>query len=295
MTILHKIAEKSFAINQAGRRFLQGCRSYPGGVVRGDLITSYWGFENFGDLITPFLLRKIGFTPVNSARVSFSDFVFVGSILDSIQDDYKGIILGSGFLNDRRPKKLHHANILALRGEYTKKLCGVTHDLPLGDGGLIFPYFVQERPEKQYKIGIIPHYSDALDVRVESWKKAFGSEATIINVLQDPEMVFHEVCSCQHIVSSSLHGLVFADSLGIPNLWMELSDLCGNKDFKFHDYYSAFGLRKVQFRPSGEESISELINRMNEPPAEVKKRMDELYELFISLPKLLSKSFRYRK
>lgn len=285
---MNKVIGKGFAVKQAVYRFVQGCLSYPGGIIRGNIITTYWGFNNFGDLITPFLLRKIGFTPVNSARVSFGNFVFVGSILDSIRDDYRGVILGSGFLNDRRPKNLRQAKILALRGEYTKRLCGISRDIPLGDGGLIFPYFIQARQEKRYKIGIIPHYSDALDQRVTQWKNRFGEQAKVINVLQHPERVFHEVCSCQNIVSSSLHGLVFADSLGIPNLWIELSDLCGNNDFKFNDYYSAFGVSREQFRPSGEESISCLIDRMNEPPSAVKERMEEIYRIFSSLPHLLT-------
>ena len=43
------------------------------------------------------------------------------------------------------------------------------------------------------------------------------------------------------ILSSSLHGLVAADSFGIPNIRMVCSDRIYGGDFKYDDYYSAFG------------------------------------------------------
>ena len=48
-----------------------------------------------------------------------------------------------------------------------------------------------------------------------------------------------DLTSCELIFSSSLHGLIVADSFGIPNIHMELSDKLVGGNFKFEDYYSS--------------------------------------------------------
>jgi len=218
--------------------------------------------------------------------VNSSEFLFVGSILDGIENDYLGIILGSGFLSSKTQKKLVKANVLGVRGKFSKRLLGIEDDVQLGDGGLILPKFFKSRPNKRYKLGIVPHYSDNKDGRITTWSRRFGDEVKIIDVLQSPERVFNEICSCEYIVSSSLHGLVVADSLGISNLWTVLSDLCGNGEFKFHDYYSAFGETRQPYFPSGEESINDLIGRMRKPADSVPDAIEKIYSLFLSLPDL---------
>ena len=50
--------------------------------------------------------------------------------------------------------------------------------------------------------------------------------------------------SCETIASSSLHGLIAADSFHIPNLWIKLSNRIIGNDFKYHDYYSSYGLEQ---------------------------------------------------
>ena len=56
-----------------------------------------------------------------------------------------------------------------------------------------------------------------------------------------------EISECEYIISTSLHGLIIADSYGIPNCWCEISDkILGNR-FKFHDYFSSFDTDRVVF------------------------------------------------
>lgn len=47
--------------------------------------------------------------------------------------------------------------------------------------------------------------------------------------------------SCKCILSSSLHGLIVADSFNIPNRWISLSEssLLEKQNFKYLDYYSS--------------------------------------------------------
>lgn len=46
--------------------------------------------------------------------------------------------------------------------------------------------------------------------------------------------------SCKCVLSSSLHGLIVADALGVPNRRIVLSDKIIGGDLKFDDYYSVY-------------------------------------------------------
>jgi len=274
-------------------RFTQQCVSYPIARIRGNGVTTLWGFGNFGDLITPILLRELGYTPINTSAER-CDLLLVGSILDCLPEDYAGVILGSGFLNEKNAKRLVRANILAVRGRLSRKLLGLAKDVPLGDGGLLLPRFLEPRSTNKYAIGIVPHYSDTCDPRLDTWLKNFGRKAILINVRQPTQLVFDQICSCECIVSSSLHGLVVADSVGIQNLWIRLSDLCGNGEFKFHDYYSAFPSTRTSYIPTGTESIDDLLQLCEAPHESVEQITDELYRLLCSLPSHLPRQPKKR-
>lgn len=280
------LLNKYFALSQVAMRLSEAARALPEALGSRNPLISYWGFNNFGDLITPLLLRDLGYTPIHAPRVSYAQFAFVGSILDTIGPAFKGVILGSGFLNDRRPKRLPKAKILGVRGVLSQQLLGIKDKVQLGDGGLILAKYIIKRPNKQFSLGIVPHYSDAADIRILAWKENFGNEVRFINVMQSPEKVFQEIAMCECVASSSLHGLVLADSLSIPSLWLGLSDLQGNGTFKFEDYYSAFDVKRTPFCPTGEEKVSDLIKRASQPPANVEEISSGVYEQFNRLPTL---------
>lgn len=47
---------------------------------------------------------------------------------------------------------------------------------------------------------------------------------------------------CETILSSSLHGLIFADALHVPNLHIIGQTKLKEGNFKFEDYYSSYGM-----------------------------------------------------
>jgi pyruvyltransferase len=56
-----------------------------------------------------------------------------------------------------------------------------------------------------------------------------------------------------------LHGLVFADSLGVPNKWIYLTDKLAGGSFKFHDYYSVFHIYdEVAYLFNENQSVDDL-------------------------------------
>ncbi len=80
-----------------------------------------------------------------------------------------------------------------------------------------------------------------------------------IDVMEYPEKVIGLIDQCEYILSSTLHGLIVADSLGIPNAWIESPDLTGGR-FKFDDYYSSLDVSEDPIPLKGDETLAELIN-----------------------------------
>ena len=51
--------------------------------------------------------------------------------------------------------------------------------------------------------------------------------------------VIDQICSCECILSSSLHGLIASDAYQVPNCWIELSGKISGGYFKYLDYASS--------------------------------------------------------
>ncbi len=71
--------------------------------------------------------------------------------------------------------------------------------------------------------------------------RANGPDTHIIDVLASARDVLRQIAQSEIIFSSSLHGLICADALCIPNYWTPMSDRVIGGSHKFDGYYSAFG------------------------------------------------------
>lgn len=173
-----------------------------------------------------------------------------GSIMDHVPEGYKGVLLGTGMMRRGQRHDLRGAVILGLRGKLTAEGIGV--DAPLGDFGLLCALYAG-REHKEHEIGIIPHY---IFRGVEyPWYT--------IDITADTETVIREADRCERIISSSLHGIILADALGIENKW-EYSDRVYGRGFKFRDYASALGedIEPDEWRLGNQERIAEIAMRL---------------------------------
>jgi hypothetical protein len=142
-----------------------------------------------------------------------------------------------------------------LTENYLRKHNLLNNSVLLGDLGLLCPYMVNTtacKPEKKYKLGIIPHMADLNSPVIYDLYRKHGKNCIIINVQDDVDIVLNQIMECETIISSSLHGLIVADSFHIPNIWFEntLKYIWQeNREldrFKYKDYYSVYGIADIE-------------------------------------------------
>jgi len=119
-------------------------------------------------------------------------------------------------------------------------LTGVEYNVPLADAGLLADMFVESPIAKEYEIGLIPHMSQLEDPAIKGLLRIPGVH--LIDIRRSAQEVINDIVQCESILSSSLHGLIFADSLHIPSLHILGDKALYGGNFKFEDYYSSFGL-----------------------------------------------------
>lgn len=235
----------------------------------------YWhtNIENYGDILSAYIVSKISGCKIihkNFAEKNWKKSIFmflqsilkfdfqlttsylfpfeknllaVGSIL--ARSNKRSSIWGCGFMSEK--EDFNGGEIFALRGScslnrindiFKKKNKKALNDkdVVLADPGLLLPLIFRPIINKEYTVGIIPHFSE-----YEFFKTNFSKKFHIICLMSnDIEAVTKEILSCHYILSTSLHGIIVAHAYNIPALWMEYSGLeKGTNGFKFLDYFSS--------------------------------------------------------
>ena len=220
----------------------------------------YRDTPNFGDALAPLLVERFSGRLVVASTPRRCRMCAVGSILDSFFSKgfslkrrlYRRIappvvVWGGGFIQPERegwtdPRR--RLDVRAVRGklsrERIRKYLGIDKEIALGDPGLLCARLLEGRQiPKTHDLGIIPHFVD----RDSPLLGRFPADNSIlIDVGAPPLAVLEQIASCKAVVSSAMHGLIAADSLGIPNIRMVLGNKLMGGDYKFDDYYSAFGI-----------------------------------------------------
>lgn len=261
------------------------------GILIGNGLEAYWwDFKvNSGDLVTPLLLRHFGFTPIHTDR-DHARLLCCGSILQQVSPQFSGAILGSGLLNDSVHPHFNQAQIYAVRGELTRQAIGAPIGIPLGDPGLLVTEVYRKRQVKKWRVGCVPHFSQRNHLVFRQLQSAYPGEIKIINVQRKPALVLKDIDRCEVILSSSLHGLVFADALGIPCAWISPEkELDGHARFKFEDYHSALQMQREPTLLKGNEDPALLIKQATFP------RQENLMKVQADLKNAFLKFFRDQK
>jgi pyruvyltransferase len=239
----------------------------------GDVKVLHYCFRNWGDAINPALVEFIGGGRVQSVDIDARAllplprepqadtlYAVVGSIVHHA--DCQTIIWGAGFQSPGISPKQAPKGVRAVRGPLTAaelRKQGIDCPDVYGDPVLLLPRYYRPEGRKRYRLGIIPHFSDQADGKMLRY--AGTDEVKVIDIRGGLWSTINLVCECEHIVSTSLHGLILADAYGIPNAWAKLGDDIPGGTFKFNDYYRAIGVGDSLPTASLTETVDELCRK----------------------------------
>lgn len=279
-----------------------------------DVKVFYWlGEPNFGDMLNINICQRL--FDVNPIETSPKDCeaAFLGSVLDDFlykkvfkfNKDFRNLykkdpikIWGSGFITKRNkfvrrkfglPETYFRKfECYAVRGYFSlNRLKAIDKkqnfdNVVVGDPGLLAPMLLEKMPNKKYKVGIIPHH---LELKMPVWEHIQNSipNSTIIRVDGNVEDTIRKIAECEVILSSAMHGLIVADGFNIPNARIVASDRLLGGDYKFNDYYSAFGIEHHKKINLNEQKIdNERINSVISDYAINKETVDSICKKLIN-------------
>ena len=235
--------------------------------------------RNWGDDLNYYFLRKLTGRPIVMYHnfklakwLHLKNYLCIGTLLDAVNyANAQTIVWGSGVSGQER-SFVHPKNILVVRGPKTREFCdryGVSCPEVYGDPALLLPLVYEPKgastlsqregtlfetrnsklETKRYRMGIIPHVVDLHHPVIEEIRKNQADEILIIDLAHYDKWtdVIDQICSCEKILSSSLHGLIASDAYQVPNCWVELSGRIGGGHFKYLDYFSSVG--RIEKKP----------------------------------------------
>jgi pyruvyltransferase len=238
--------------------------------------------HNFGDFLSFKLVSALSGSGVRIAgHQEKGKFLAIGSILWSLQD--QDVIWGSGAHREGQVPSRQIANCFAVRGPLTlaelRKAGVVGNDCdPLFfDPGILLSLLYPDLNKFEQVSGktvVIPHYTDV--IRVKQWLRQTGVSLDVIDPLDHPYKVAKQIVQAERVISSSLHGLIFADAFGVSAVPLRLD---GNREptFKYVDYYEGSGRSAPRFSAD----LSEALDRNPRP---FHYRSDDLSRYLASFP-----------
>jgi Polysaccharide pyruvyl transferase len=225
---------------------------------------------------------------------------------------YRNILLGMGLTDAKgsriSTRKVPFADVLGVRGPLTRDLYlmkqGINPEV-VGDPGLYFSTIFGNEVDEARRLASMSTdqailddgqaefllYQTIKDLCFISHEVEHNWFVTNLNEYQNVTLragklgdggniydAVKFISTCKAIVSSSLHGVVFAHSLSIPALPIQVTDKLYGGDFKFYDYYYSINVTNFHGRYS--------INNATTPNTTMvpKKSKDEWIQLVKTFP-----------
>lgn len=192
---------------------------------------------NFGDDLNPLLWGET-FGPMVHAPQSV-ELWGVGTLLGKIpHTGLPKVVLGTG--GRRSTGKLHDPlwDVRWVRGPLTASRLGLPPDKGLGDAAILWSG-LQEAvgPDAQGPVGLVTHWKTGHQF---DWGRvARDAGLQLIDPTQSPIEVAQQLRQCSRVLTESLHGAIFADTLGIP--WAPVILAHRFEKFKWCDWLATIG------------------------------------------------------
>ena len=230
-----------------GRREAGGSGGDPRAArcLEGGAIRLYWwrGVPNLGDSVSARIVAGLSGRRVSAVeRSDRRKLLACGSVAHRARAG--DIVWGSGSIEPDRPPSSGDIDVRAVRGPRTRAMllaAGIACPEVYGDPALLLPAILpQRRAAPRHRLAIIPHYQDKPLVRSDD------PAVRVLDVQGELEGFLDELLACERAVSSSLHGLIFAEAYGIPAFELRLGDEVRGAEHKFRDYYEGSGRERPE-------------------------------------------------
>jgi len=222
-------------------------------AIRKSVNLNWWNYHidhhNIGDYLSPVVVSymKSYYGVDKRETASKTKHLYaIGSIIDGGYQD--AVIWGSGLLRGKERywwRNLRKLDVRCVRGPETRqKLISNGYKCPeiYGDPAILLPRIYQPaKKEILTKYRVIPHM-------------AYGTDyPRVLNPLTvDWQSFIDEIVSSERIISSSLHGIILAESYGIPAVLLNDHNM---NLFKYADYYHSTGRYEFPAARTVEEAL----------------------------------------
>lgn len=205
---------------------------------------------NFGDDLSRVIVERIIGRPVHNSSLSSDEKLLFasGSILHYARDG--DTVWGSGFREDPMlENRFHNIDVRAVRGPRTREFLlkkGIECPEVYGDPAVLmsclFPEFKKEAPIYDYII--IPNIGEM---------SCFMSYKNVVLPILPWDEIVKMMMRSRLVISSSLHGIIVAESFGIPSRLLKMTWI--EPLLKYQDYYESTGRKNFQYATSVQEAL----------------------------------------
>ena len=218
--------------------------------------------DDLGKKIIKYLLDKKGID-INCWIPQRKHFYCVGSnIIGGVDSGvyHNATIWGSGIqlfpgkvrsFFQRISRKL---DIRAVRGPLTREvLLKLGHHCPevYGDPAILMPLLYNPIIKKRRKYCVVCQF-----YHEKEFRESHPNEYVVSMNTDDYKNVIDEIVSSEIVYSSSLHGIILAETYGVPAVFFR--GLGKRIDFKYKDWYHSTGRYDVKLSETFEEALTEL-------------------------------------
>ena len=177
-------------------------------------------------------------------RLEFKNYLVIGSTIDMLCKKNTEV-WGAGIIDGTGPLATKPSKVYAVRGPLTRRRLlknGVECPEVYGDPALLISRHYQPNLKKKFTLGLIPHRSNLKtihDFKVDGVALSQCNDILVIDLSKYVKWtdIVDQICSCENIISASLHGLITAEAYKIPNVWIEFGKPLIGGHFKFHDFF----------------------------------------------------------
>lgn len=215
---------------------------------------------NFGDIASRDIVEAVIKRPTQPTTGNQRKLISIGSVIHTASDG--DIIWGSGMKGTKMQlaPTVKTLSVHAVRGPLTLDMVrrhgvDISKVKHLFDPGCLIPHLFPEEVAKARaaarpsKFKIVPHYRDDMMLR----RMHYRLSQHFVTVDCTPLQMVEALVGTEKVISSSLHGIIFAESLGIPACW--LAPIGGEDDLKYFDYYFGTGRFAVKRFETVEDAL----------------------------------------